>query len=221
MKKIYPAFRSLVNAPVIMANGAILYDAEKDETFGEICFDGKFARKVVREVLSRFHGISWVVYSDSGELLAGIPPEKVPGDRWRKMRFESADPAEIEACHRMLLENYGHLYNCTRSWYTITEIVDKTASKGNSIALERSYFRERGIDPLTVCAVGDFENDVELLRHADLSFCPENALPAVKAVSQKIVCHHRDGAVADVIEYLESKEAFPLLSAKPSLEEKP
>ena len=45
MKKVYPDFSSTVNAPLIMCNGAIIFDAQKDIFLEESYFDGIQARK--------------------------------------------------------------------------------------------------------------------------------------------------------------------------------
>ena len=186
-----------------MCNGALLYDAGTDTVLKEIFFDGRQSRPIVKDILSRFPEMNWVVYSDSGEMLSQISPDEVPGDCWRKMRFDCPNPARVTECQQYILQNYGDYYNCIRSWHTVVEIVDKQASKGNLIRMERDYFLKKGIEALTVCCIGDFENDIDMLRHADIAFCPENAIDSVKQLSRHILCHHDSGAVADMIEIIE------------------
>jgi hydroxymethylpyrimidine pyrophosphatase-like HAD family hydrolase len=54
-----------------------------------------------------------------------------------------------------------------------------------------------------VC-VGDYENDLALLGAADVAVCPGNAVDSVKAISKYMVCHCKDGALADMIDLIES-----------------
>ena len=49
-------------------------------------------------------------------------------------------------------------------------------------------------------AIGDYYNDMELLRTADISAAPANALPEVRETADHIVCSNNEGAVADLIE---------------------
>ena len=58
----------------------------------------------------------------------------------------------------------------------------------------------------TVC-VGDYENDISMLRHADIAYAVENAIDEVKAVADRITVHHNEDALAHIIADLE-KEAI-------------
>ena len=58
--------------------------------------------------------------------------------------------------------------------------------------------------PITTVTVGDQENDIPMLRSADISACPENALDSVKAVAKWQLCHHAEGCVAELIGRLEN-----------------
>ena len=53
--------------------------------------------------------------------------------------------------------------------------------------------------------IGDYENDIEMLRDADVAVCPANAMDAVKAIADVQVCHCKDGALADMIDEIEKK----------------
>ncbi len=55
-------------------------------------------------------------------------------------------------------------------------------------------------------AIGDYDNDLEMLKAADISAAPSNACEAAKAAADFAVCSCEDGAVADFIEYLMRKE---------------
>ncbi len=61
-----------------------------------------------------------------------------------------------------------------------------------------------GDKKMTLCVAGDYDNDIEMLKIADLSCCPENANDRVKAVCHKCFCHHNQGVIADIIEYLDT-----------------
>ena len=51
-------------------------------------------------------------------------------------------------------------------------------------------------------AAGDYYNDVEMLRLADVSAVPCDSPDEVKELAKHITCKCDDGAVADFIDYL-------------------
>lgn len=54
------------------------------------------------------------------------------------------------------------------------------------------------------CA-GDHANDLPMLRAADRGFAPANAIPEVLSSGAAVVCHCAGGAIADIVEILESQ----------------
>jgi HAD superfamily hydrolase (TIGR01484 family) len=217
LSEIFPDFRRVANAPVIMSNGAILYEPQSGKILKEFFFDGVFARKAVKDILSRFPEMEFVVYPDDGILRRNLPPDDVPGDRWRKMRFYCEDEERVLACRDYIKKTYREYYNCFRSFHTIAEVVGSHVTKGNMIALLRDYFAEQGLTDLLVCCIGDYENDVDMLKSADVAFCPSNAIEAVKAVSHHVLCHHDNGAIADMITVIERE--YTGLRPKPHKED--
>jgi hydroxymethylpyrimidine pyrophosphatase-like HAD family hydrolase len=77
------------------------------------------------------------------------------------------------------------------------EIMPEGINKGSGL---RELCQILGIPEGNSYAIGDFENDLEMLKAASFSAVPENGSDAVKAEADWIVCHCRDGAVADLIE---------------------
>jgi HAD superfamily hydrolase (TIGR01484 family) len=203
MEKVFPDFRKVVNAPLVMCNGAILFDPFENKIIAETVFDGKKARVDVRAILDRFPTLRFAVYTDDGVLLGGYTPEEVPGNRWRKINLH-ADSEELAIALRdHVRAAYPREYACYRSSYAFAEIVDVTVNKGSRIPFLRQYFAERGIEKSLVAGIGDFENDIALLKSADVAFCPSNAIDAVKALCDHILCDHDEGAVATMIEIIE------------------
>lgn len=54
-------------------------------------------------------------------------------------------------------------------------------------------------------AIGDYYNDAEMLKIADVSAVPVGSPDDIKALAEYITCSCKDGAVADFIEYLKTK----------------
>ncbi len=54
-------------------------------------------------------------------------------------------------------------------------------------------------------AIGDYYNDIEMLKLADVSAVPADSPDDIKALANHITCSCKDGAVSDFIEYLRCK----------------
>ena len=52
----------------------------------------------------------------------------------------------------------------------------------------------------TLICVGDFENDIDMVRDADIGYAVENAVDELKAVADRITVNVNDGAIAKIIE---------------------
>ena len=204
MSKVFPDFRKLCNAPLIMCNGALVYEPSEGRILRESWFDGVSGRKMADDVLTRFPALSLAVYPDDMEYYGKIKPEDVPGDRWHKARFDRNDPQLVLECRNYLDEHYGGAYNIFRSWYNVVEVVDKSSAKGNCIDFIKKYLKDSGCGEMTAFCIGDYENDIDMLKRADHAFCPSNAIDEVKALCQPPLCHHDEGAVADLIETIKN-----------------
>ena len=69
--------------------------------------------------------------------------------------------------------------------------------------LRRAYSTDE--KKATIIAVGDYENDIEMLKSADIAACPENAMENVKSISKIKLCHHDSGAIANLIKILDNQ----------------
>ena len=65
-----------------------------------------------------------------------------------------------------------------------------------------------GIDPRRTIAVGDYDNDIGMLRTAGLGVAVANATEAVKAAADMITVSNEQHAIAAVIDHIE-KNGLP------------
>lgn len=102
-----------------------------------------------------------------------------------------------EGCLRfkkIVSESFGHKYFISRSWPTGLELININAGKGVCV----KYLKEK-VGAQTLICIGDFENDTEMIKAADIGIAVENALPCVKAAADKITKNNYTSAVAEVI----------------------
>ena len=73
-------------------------------------------------------------------------------------------------------------------------------NKKTKLEAAKEICAEMGIGLDEVCYVGDDVNDIDLLREAGLSACPQSAMPAVKAIPGILVLDHNggEGAIREI-----------------------
>ena len=204
MKKVFPDFPSIVNAPMIMCNGAIIFDAQNDRIIDERFFDGITAREDIKHIMSKFK-ISLGCYADDGNLQEVSCPDDIIGNKFRKINLNFDDPETAIACRTYVNDVFNNKYLCFRSFESFAEIVDKNVSKGRRISYMKELYKKDGISDLKVYCIGDYENDIDMLKNADIAFCPSNAVDDVKKHCSYILCNHDEGAIADMIEIIIEK----------------
>lgn len=198
------------NAPIILCNGAFMYDPATDIKINEHTFPGAPLYDILRDAHGKFPSPR-VRYTDRNDIhfLFENGKEDDIGDMWYKVVYESSfgNPdkamAELTVVKAYLTEKYGDkfTYNFSSPW--LFEILQPGVSKGASLTYLREYFAARG-EEVTIYAAGDYENDLEMLCCADVAVCPSNALPSVREKVEKmggmVVSENNDGSIADLIE---------------------
>ena len=93
----------------------------------------------------------------------------------------------------------GTDFEAARSWPIGLEFINRESNKGGAVR----FLKERtGADLLVT--VGDYENDIPMLKEADIGFAVANAIDEVKAAADRITSAlHSEGAVAEIIGEIE------------------
>ena len=101
-----------------------------------------------------------------------------------------------------ILKNHpkAEKFDFIRSEKRLYEILPKGVNKGSALYKLAEIL---GIARNKTIAVGDYDNDVSMLRTAGLSFAVENAVEKAKAVSDYITVSNNNHAIAKIIEGLD------------------
>ena len=204
-----------IKEPVIMYNGAAIYDYSKRSALfthplPPECKDmtAKLLEAMPEaggEVL-RAEGtyvFSNTEYQQLHTRLCGIVPEyaeldKIQEGGWLKVLFSLAP--EVVTHLEMLTRQFGfdRKADFVRSADIFLEMLPLGVSKGS--ALEH-YRKLPEYDGYTFVAVGDFDNDLEMIKAADVGACPANAEEHIKSAADIVLERTNDeGAVAELIE---------------------
>lgn len=208
--------RSLpVNAPCVVYNGGGLYDFQKNE-FLMREFLPESAREILGEIQSGLPETSILVISDESyyHVTREIPFTTFsPAHRkdfretsidqlkkpWYKVLF-SVLPEKSDAFYAFVnAQNFeGVRFVSTNA--TLIEMLPAHSTKGYALSklVELGVFARENI-----AAIGDYYNDLEMVRFAGLGAVTAEAPDDLKAVADFIAGPCEGGAVADLVEYLE------------------
>lgn len=217
MEQTFPELIAIPNAPCILANGIYLYDFDQKERFCRKRMDSEKMREVLFLVQREYPDIALRICWDGGiwsdrrhafleeefrnfpDAVAYLPIEEMDPEKIVKVVF-AAERATLEPLTQILPARYGDSFTFTASESYFFEMMPPDTSKGRAIRPLKELI---GKQKATVFAVGDYENDLDMLRRCDVPACPSNALEQVKRICRHHLCSNNEGAIADLIERLE------------------
>jgi 5-amino-6-(5-phospho-D-ribitylamino)uracil phosphatase len=98
-----------------------------------------------------------------------------------------------------ILDEFNRQVTIVKTDENLLQIMHATVSKAKAL---RAVAGELGVTRQQVMAIGDNDNDVDMLQWADIAVAMDNATPAVKAVADYVTDHHDADGVARAIERL-------------------
>ena len=189
------------NTYISSLNGAYLYNADTNEILFSRPMDAGFieiAQKVF-SVCPLLTEVRFTMLNDSTVIKQNEPLILPHNEPIYKLVFitpkENSD--EYYAKVRALV---GDDYLCMRSWINGIEVQTKGTGKGDSIARMKAALGNRA---RIAVAVGDYENDLDMIRAADIGYAVDNAVPVLKEAADRITVSYRESAIAKIIEDLE------------------
>lgn len=184
--------------PVICMNGGILYDVAREQVlFAEELPDGY--RKTVLEA-TRWQGIRDIRLFPNRDLplIQFLPEERdALKEAWDQPLIKvvlHVDTEVSDEVRNRLRELLSDDFTVERSWLNGLEIYGSSYGKG---VAARSLCRMLGKE--TLIAVGDYENDLSMIREADIGVAIGDAIPAVKEAADQVTATAKDHGVARLI----------------------
>ena len=128
--------------------------------------------------------------------------EDVPKENWGKVIY-SGDPISISRIKKHFESMVDPDLTIMSSSIASYEILAKNTHKGTAVLKLAEIL---GIEKDHTAAIGDYFNDFDMLKTVGVPACCGQAPQELKDVSEFVACHCNKGAVADFLEYIESKE---------------
>lgn len=203
-----------LDVPIITYNGALI----KSSLSGEVLSSRPVPRPVMDEVLALFRANGWYLQLHIGDTLyvkernervrlyeetAGVKAEvvgdglySVPGEASKMLTI--AEPETIQAIRRQLLQaGFGERLSMAISKPHYLEMTCLGVNKGWALDFLANKLQ---IGRDAVMAVGDSQNDLDMIEYAGLGVAMGNASETVKAAAQAVTRGHDEDGVAEAIE---------------------
>lgn len=119
-----------------------------------------------------------------------------------KVLFGVETPEEMAELDRLLKAHpSAKNFDFVSAEKTLYEIIPKGVNKGT---LLMQMVRILDLDPQKTIAIGDYDNDVGMLRNAKFGVAVANASPAAKAAADHVTVSNEEHAIAKIISELDS-----------------
>ncbi len=213
----------LVNAPAVLCNGTYLYDFQNASVVAENLMDGELGYRVMRFVREKVKDAHLRASCREGYLLDAadpiaieqvkiyridslviLPLDKWYTEGWYKLVF-SGESEQIQVIRRLIEKEFGTVFQYNQSSPHLLELQMAGITKASMLEPFRDYYRKMGKE-LCVYACGDYENDYEMLKAADVAVCPSGALDSIKRICDYTLGSNDHGLIADLVEQLDRKQ---------------
>ncbi|HHT39624.1 MAG: Cof-type HAD-IIB family hydrolase [Acholeplasmataceae bacterium] len=211
VKRFLEAVNIIPSAYLICSNGAVIYDYQNDKI-------------VYQEKLSITYGLSLLNYfkvnkignlnmssqdqfyqynANSGEQGYQQFKKLINAGAINKMGFGFRGFDKAKIMSDLMTFPSSDEVELVLSGSSYLDIQAKNVSKGMAL---NKVIELMKLSNYQIYAIGDYLNDYELLKRADVSFAPFNAAEEIKALADYQVGHHNNDAVAEMIDLIIKKD---------------
>ena len=216
--------KKCLNAPAVLSNGACFYDFSDNKTIDGVFLDAKTVSDTLCFIRRNHPTVGLIANSDRGILTdlivhgIGDYPSAIGEDMFHVRPVGAwetdtdgvfkivvrGEPDELDTIREELSERFPETYEFAKSCATFLEMQTLGITKAVRVAELKDLLQRKRGQKLKLFACGDYENDIDMLKMADVAVCPENAIPEVKEISDMCLCHCDKGLIADLIKALDN-----------------
>lgn len=218
VESLKPHYMNLpdVHTPAIVLNGAGIYDFSTDKMlwFNSI---PDSAVEIISRTMKKFSHLEIGVFTD--DMIFLVRPRVLSPVM---MALDSLTHKRVRSLHDVPKGNWGKVIFFCLPWmkdkvkdYVMSisneslayidttkfsfDMVNATTHKGNAVLKLAEIL---GINENNIGAIGDYYNDLDMLKTVSHPACCKQAPDDIHKVCEYIACHCNDGAVADFINYI-------------------
>lgn len=203
-----------VNVPVIVINGAQIFDFENQKILWESCLE-KDIDNILRDLILNFPELGIEVFFKDGVSIIWNNDETEKHRRREAILPDVLEMAQVpKPWYKIVLawENErlkkveSFLHGRTGSSRTVfseevfLDLINKNTSKGSALEV---LMHMAGVQNSNVITIGDNLNDLEMIQTAGIGVAVENAHDDLKKHATFCTCINDDHAVAKVVKWIE------------------
>lgn len=210
------------NVPIGCLNGGGIYDGEQDKMLWAAYLDRE-VDAMLDAVEAAMPDMGIIVNAPGGVFFTNetpsnadycrrrgihipVRPRSEIGHPYYKIVFLHCDEARIEQLVSLLASHpLADRYSYIRSEKELYEILPKGVSKGDVLL---RLADQLGIERSHTIAVGDYNNDISMIRSAGVGYAVANAIAEVKAAADRITVSNNEGAIAAIVRDLDEGRIF-------------
>ena len=209
-------------SPSVVANGCMIYDYENKKALDEL-FLPENEYYIAKKVLDM--GLNVGIEAHSGEKILTIKETQETRDH-QEYEWISGENVSFEEASKYRWNKVVYFFDNEKELALVKAMIAKekavSAFSDTSAVIagrKRKYYEQfpAGVSKASELdklknilkiekgcyfAMGDYYNDLEMIKNADISAVPEDTPDDIKAYADYIAGSCEDGAVADFIEYL-------------------
>ena len=209
-------------SPSVVANGCMIYDYENKKVLDEL-FLPEDEYYIAKKVLDM--GLNVGIEAHSGETILNLNTTQETLDH-QKYEWISGEEVTFEEASRYRWNKVVYLFDNDKDLAAVKELIAGESSSSRFIdtsatigGRKRNYYEQfpagvskaseldklkkmLKIDKGCYFAMGDYYNDLEMIKAADISAVPSETPEDIKAYADFVAGKCEDGAVADFIDYL-------------------
>lgn len=215
------------NAPAAVINGSVIYDYEKRCVVWSAGFC-ESDKEILKRIVTEPHdGIGFEVHSmDSVIDLAVTPevekhnkyenlnplflsPDEAMKYEWNKVLFTFEEPEQRVVLKQKLIDIgisesqlvFTNAY-LADGVHDYLEVIPQNIDKGTGVLKLAEYL---GTEKGKIFGIGDYFNDIPLLRAVDVAAVTAGAPDDVSSLADYVSCDVTDGAVGQFVDYIEER----------------
>ena len=188
------------NSPMICMNGALIYDLKNEKKIFEEIMSPDIAESILK-ICERHEDID-NIFTPTHDSLTQTnycyphETEKIKSVIVQGL-YKIVFHVNSERCDEIfarILSLIPEKFAVSRSWRTGVEIQQATASKGSSARKVADMLGRK-----TLICVGDYENDIPMIKEADIGYAVANACEPLKKAADRITKESAGKAIAEII----------------------
>ena len=215
IQTVRPFIKDLkLNGPCILYNGAAIYDFHNEKLMAAEYLEKELLVDYINFSMTTFNQAVVEIFTPEGMFIISREENVDEYVLREKQQFKRTDLNEVlghEWLKLMLYDKHHTLIEAQKAFQGLTlesnfdnvfsheyyfEILKKGISKGSALQVMRQmeHFKDKKI-----IAVGDYDNDIEMVRNADVGIAVENAREGVKKAADRITVSNDADAIYDIV----------------------